>query len=460
MNLTGAHGLRRERLSPAERAASPARLDEGERFPPHVTWTILLCTLPMFGQCFHYYNELPPTYLLSKAWPILTLPLTIYTIAQVKLPAKGIYLIFLAYALGLTPLISIIHLGNDFIGSIATTVKIWPITYYFGLFAMLLWLAPTDTRTRAACITLGYSTYGIMLMLWLVIPPSWYNDDSALGKLLLNEQERGNRIYMPMFFGILLLFYLVRSFMQKPQVWKVAAVIVGFILMLWIYKQRTAIAAALLICGYGIVASSPDRIRRLFIAVGCVLAPIAAVAFFLSAGNVTESLGNSLSVRQNSLNIAIEFLGDNPLSWLFGVGATTRFGTVTLSDIFQDRSFFIADLGWAGEIFEYGLVGALLIFILHAWGFFAVHAAARRSRDPFAQALGDYILYLFATSAVYPLVFTPGEVGVVMAVGVYLDRYRKKRLEAPPQGPHLSLRTARKRVTVAIPRAVRVTRSG
>jgi len=56
-----------------------------------------------------------------------------------------------------------------------------------------------------------------------------------------------------------------------------------------------------------------------------------------------------------------------------------------------------------------------------------VHLAALRATvmwshadDPLSQALADYVLYLVVVSFVYSVVFTPGELTTVLALGYYL----------------------------------------
>ncbi|MCS0504461.1 hypothetical protein [Ancylobacter mangrovi] len=401
-----------------------------ERFPGRLTGLILVVTLPLFAQTFYYLNELPVPYLLSKAWPILVLPFSVYALVYLRLPGKTAYLVFFAYTLGVTPFVSMIHLGNGFFDGVFTTVKIWPLTYYFGLSGMLAWMAPTYRRTRAVLIGLGVATFVIMLFLWLVVPSSSYVDNPELGKLFMVEEERGYRIYMPMFFGALLLFFLTRSFMRRPHWLPAVGVAIGFVLLLTIFKQRTAIGAMFLVCAYGVIVSLAPR-RRLM-AVGALLAIVPlAIAYFAveNAQNFQQSLGGSLTVRQTSLALAANFLGDDPWRWLFGVGATTRFGSVTLADIFGNSQFYVADIGWFGEIFEYGLVGAALIAGLYGWGLYLILKATRGVEDPIVLALADYIVFMLLTSTVYSLVFTPGELAVTMALALYLAR---ERLRPPP----------------------------
>lgn len=433
-------GDKRAAVVTLPRAFAPAGAPpSSERFSGPVTTALLLGTLPLFGQSFYYLHELTAPYLLSKAWPLITLPLSLYAILQLQLPAKRVYLIFFAYTLGFTPFISMLQLGNGLVDALTTTVKIWPLAYYFALSTLLVWLSPSYGRTRAMLIVLGGGTFVLMLLLWLIVPMSSYVNNPELGKLFMVENERGYRIYMPMFFGALFLFYLTRLFMQRPNVLLPVAIIIGFVLLFTIYKQRAAIGGMMLVCAYGVVISLAPRLRLLVAGLFLATAPIAIAYYVLrDVEGLAQSLGGSLTVRQTSLALAANFLGEDPWRWLFGVGATTRFGSVTLADIFGNSNFYVADLGWFGTVFEYGLLGALLLAGLYVWGYFTLLRAMRGVEDPMVLALSDYILYMLATSAVYSLVFTPGELGVVMALAVYLSRERHRTPSTPAPAHRIS----------------------
>ncbi|MDI4666071.1 hypothetical protein K9U40_17340 [Xanthobacter autotrophicus] len=397
-------------------------------------------TLPLFAQVFYYLNEYPAPYLLSKAWPFLTLPLALYGLVRLRLPAGRMFMVVLAYGLGFTPLVSVIQLGNGFLDALTTTVKAWPLTYYFSLSALLALLAVPPESIRKAVLGLGAATFFLMVIIYLVAPASWYADNPADSKLLLFDLERGYRVYMPMVFGMILVFFLSRSFVLRRNILYGLGVVLAFAPMLLIYKQRAAIAAALVVVAVGVTMSLPQRARRIVLGLGMAAG---AVGLFLvgrklgllpggGSGDAQDAFGASLAVRQHSSALAFAFLGDDPMRWIFGVGATTRFSTVTLNDIFGNDQFFIADLGWIGVVFEYGIIGAVLLAALHAWCFITAFRLTRGLDDPFALALCDYVLYLIVSSAVYSVVFTPGELGVVMALTVYLDRRRRALPPGPP----------------------------
>lgn len=416
--MNGPAAFQRGRILLPPLAATPRRhrtAEERGRF------LLFLALLPFFGQVFHYVIDLPATYYLSKIWPLLALPLTLYGLIWQKLPYELLYATTLAYVLGIAPAMSMMHLGNALLDALATTVKVLPLTYYFSVSALLALLLPRPEQVKTAFLLLGLATFGLMALLWLTVPPSAYQTSQAETKLFIYDVERGPRIYMPMFFGMLLLFYLMRRFGQTRQLWLLLPLLLGLVGLVEIYKQRTAIAAALIVLAYGFVMSTRPRLRFLLISAG-LLAIAAALAAWLSGSflqEVTRSFGGSLSVRERTISLALEYLSSDPLRWLFGVGAITRFSTVTLPDIFSTELFFLADIGWIGVVFEYGLLGALLIAAIYLAALRTARQAAR-TKDPFAQALGDYVLYLFLTSPIYSAVFTPGEAACVMAIALYL----------------------------------------
>lgn len=443
MQARGPHSARQVTRRPPRRVEIPllrtggAGVVRSARAMPRGTFLatlILIFVLPFFAQVFHYLNELPPPYYLSKAWPVLMFPFGLYAILKLNLPGHNLFLVLLAYLLGFTPLISIIQLGNGLFDALTTTVKAWPFIYYFALSGVLVLLALPPERVRKVFLGFGLGTFVLFIVIWVVAPASWYVTNPEDGKLLQYDVDRGHRVYMSTFFGMIFIFYMGRSFIETRKLIYAVAIPVALLILLLIYKQRTAIAAAFLITCYGMVMSLPPRQRRLAAGIGVLVAvPLVALGawqagLFTPTGweKVGAIFGGSLSVRQNSAGLAAGYLGDHTLRWMFGVGATTRFGAVTLADIFGYDQFFIADLGWLGVVFEYGVIGAMLILAVHVWSFFTITRNGMVEKDRFQLVLGDYVLYLLLTSSVYSLVFLPGELGVVLALAMYLHQCRAK----------------------------------
>jgi hypothetical protein len=220
---------------------------------------------------------------------------------------------------------------------------------------------------------------------------------------------------LPIGFAAIGLFYTARRFCEDRRLWRLPLLVAGFLTLATIYKQRTSIAASSAITLYILSGVLWPRLRVLLI--GMAVAGGAAAALLQPAG-LTESLGSSLSIREHSASLAFDFIRDDPLRWLFGVGSTTAYNAVTLQDILGFDFFYVTDLGWLGVVFVYGLVGAALIacFDLASW---RLAVAAGREGGAWLQALGDYALYLLMVSAVYSVVYVPGEMATIAAIAVY-----------------------------------------
>jgi hypothetical protein len=304
-------------------------------------------------------------------------------------------------------------------------VKVWSFTYVFSAAAILVLLRPAPGTLRRILLGYGVLTFALMLGRWVTVPASAYGGGDLATKLFMTDPERGYRIYMPMFFGALLLLWLNRDMMRRFRLWKLLAIAVGLVLMLTIYKQRTAIAALVLAMAVGFCLSL-RRGRVVAFAALALAAALGLAVLYLRAqatAQLASGLGNSLAVREVSVAQALDYVGADPLRWLLGVGGTTRLGTVTLAQIFHNPMFFLTDIGWVGVLFEYGAIGALLMLAVHLAG---LRQALRWSRpdDPLSQAFADYIIYLLAASPIYSVVFTPGELTTIMALSFYFARLR------------------------------------
>jgi hypothetical protein len=367
--------------------------------------------------------DIPVLYLLSKAWPVLTLPLLVWALLRLDIPYKLLFIATMFWIIGVAPMIGMIQLGNEAGAAFLTTAKVWAFGFVFSAAGLLALLRlPAETLGRVV-LGLGLGTYAIMVVLWLTVPTSAYGGGDVATKLFMYDPERGYHLYVPMFFGMLLVFFLNRSFWLRRRVWKALAIVTAFALQYMIYKERTAIAGgALVVVIASALSAGRWRIPALsMLGITAGTAVLYLLGWMENAAGIHSSLGGSLAVRQVSVTTAWNYLSLEPVRWLLGVGATTRFGNVTLAQLFANRMFFLTDIGWLGVVFEYGVIGALLMLLVHLAGLWA---ATRWSRpeDPLSQALADYVLYLIVISAVYSVVFTPGELTTVLALSYYLAR--------------------------------------
>jgi len=360
---------------PARVAGHPVRLI-GHR----ARMAILLCALPMFGESFHLINDIPPLYALAKVWAFLLLPLAIIGYAQLRLPGRDLYVVTLAYVVPIPPLMATLYYGNTYIEALATIVKIMPVTFYFSMSYFLYVLRPTRAELRSAVIILGYTTFILLAVLWVVVPESAYQSYFGLQTIFAgNDDVRGNRIILPMLFGLLLLLFLARRLQTERRLRDLALLVLFYFLMATIYKERVPIIFSMLTMGIGFLEFfMRSRAMALLLAASVGIAGAAIATLLSSAETISGVFGGSLMVRMMSIDMAWNFMRDHPLQWLFGSGGTTAYADMTLGRLLRNNAFYLADIG-----------------------------------------------YLLPASLVYSLALLPGEVAMMTALAVYWRRTEK-----------------------------------
>lgn len=385
----------------------------------------LAAVLPLFGQSFHYLKDLAPLWALSKVFPLLSLPLALLlTRGERPVAARQMLLSFVW--LTLTPtFIAIFTFQQTFFLGLAAQVKLLPLLYFFSFLGLLRWLRPTLAEIAAGFLLWGVATFLILILLSAFAPQSWYSEHYVAGEApLLSRDGRGNRIRMPMYFGLVTLFYVYRRFFQTRRWRWLALAALGFGLVVGVVRTRSTVLGVAAIGAIDAITAASARTRMLLL----VLLPAAFAALFsvpyvASVFRTDQSSG--FDVRWISSVKAVDFLGTDPLRWLFGVGTISPVDPAGLMTYFN-HFFFLADITWLGVIFEFGLVGAALILAIPLRGFALVRHARAFGDDPFLGALQDYLVYAVLISELYPLTLAPGEFGVILAVAVY----RLERLHA------------------------------
>ncbi len=379
----------------------------------------LLVLLPLFGQSFHYVKSLAPLWALSKAFPILSLPLAVFLFGGDRpVGARQILISFVWLALVPT-FIAISTFDQTFFVGLTAQVKLLPLLYFFSFLGLLRRLQPTPREIAVAVLVCAIATIVILVAIWAVAPQSWYAKDYVAGESpILSNDNRGNRIRMPMYFGLIGIFYCYRRFFdsRRPK-WLLFAAI-GFALVMGVVRTRSMVLG---VVGVGVivgfVAAGPRMRVALLAIVPVGLLGLFSVPYVASVFSTSPSSG--FDTRYITTVKAIDFLGTDPLHWLFGVGTISPMDPAGLMTYFN-HFFFLADITWVGVVFEYGLIGAALILAVPVRGWFLMRRARMLGDDPFLGALQDYLLYAVLISELYPMTLSPGELTLIMAVAIYL----------------------------------------
>ncbi|MEM5310505.1 hypothetical protein [Paraburkholderia sp. JHI869] len=403
-----------------------------------VTWW-LLALLPLFGQTFHYLSTLVPLWALSKALPVISLPGVLRLGGERRFPMTRQILISFAWLLLVPSFAAVFYFHESFFTSITAQVKLLPVLYFFSFLALLLTLKPTLGELERGFVVLGVVILAVLIVLWAVVPSDWYQESYVIGQSpFFSSDNRGHRIRMSMYFPLILLFFCYRRAFFEKHAGHLFGALVAFAVTLLIVKTRAMVIGVISVLVINTFAWSRMRTRILLL----LAAPVALVAMF-SAGYLATTFSTDASTgfdtRRITILLATKFLGSEPMRWLFGVGTISSTSKDNLIDYFH-HFFFLADITWLGIVFEYGLIGALIILFFQLRGIVFYRRLRKKVDDDFLGALFDYLVYILLISFFYPPTLTPGETSVILAIFAYVWRVGELDSERDDLADHADLR--------------------
>lgn len=408
-------------MSPAVTDTAPPADQGTQTAPAGVNWRVVLLVmvLPLFGQTMHYMKDIKPLWALSKAFPILSLPLVLPVLTRRQVPVVyGWFYAFLWLLLS-SSVIGMFTFDQSFIMGLTAQVKMLPMLYAFSFLGLLLLVRPSPQELLTAFAACAVLTFALLFLLWAFAPQSWYVTQVDFGEApLLSADDRGNRIRMPMYFGMIALFALHRRMLTKPN-WQVALLeLVALALIVGVVRTRAVVLASMATLAVVTFMAAPPRWRLGAVAGTAVLALVMLQVPYVQSAFDTSS-ASGIDVRKITAAKAVAFLGTNPLHWFFGVGTITSLTDGGLAKFFN-HYFFLADITLLGNVFEFGLLGTAILLLLPArtWAF---GRNLRRDIDsPGVAGLQDYVLFTLIQSPLYStMTLQPGEIAVIAATFVY-----------------------------------------
>jgi len=405
-------------------AASEAQ-DPAETLRPGVMAALLL-VLPMYGQIFYYMKGLLPLWALSKAFPLLSLPMAGILLRHPSMPMYRQVILTFCWLMLAPSILAIHYFHQDFFVGLGAQVKLLPMLYYFSFLGLLLYLQPNLHEIASAFIISALATYAVLLVLWALVPESAYVGSYSSGQTpMFTSDNRGHRIHMPMYFGIIAIFYFFRRFQRSGHVGWLLGAIAGFVMTLGLVKTRAMVVG---IVGVVIVRGflGASKAQRFLLALTAPAAVIGMFSFGYLKSMFSTEAGSGLDVRWKTLARATSFLGTDSVRWIFGVGTISPTNTDSLFSYF-DHFFFLGDITWLGVVFEFGIVGAILFVLYDLRGmlFYQTELKTRLDSD-FLGSLADYLFYVLVISQLYPPTLTPGETAVILAIFTYVWQWLKQ----------------------------------
>lgn len=385
----------------------------------HWRLVVLVLMLPLFGQTMYYMKDIKPAWALSKAFPVLSLPLIVPLLTRQRVPLLLAWLGVFVWLVLVSSFIGIFTFEQNFFLGLSAQVKLLPMLHIFSFLGLLLLLRPTIDEVLRAFMICGLLTFATVFLLWALAPQSWYVTSIEVGDApLLSADDRGNRIRMPMYFGLIAMFALYRRLLTRPD-WRVAALFaLAMAIIVGIVRTRAVVLASVGTLALVTFMAAPPR-WRFAAAAGAGLGALALlqVPYVQSAFDTSSASG--FDVRQISAAKAMAFLDGNPLRWLLGVGTITSLDAGGLAKFFN-HYFFLGDISLLGIVFEFGLIGAGMLVYLQLRAILFAQRLRRSIDSPRIAALQDYVLFALILAPLYStMTLQAGEVSVIAASLAY-----------------------------------------
>ena len=140
---------------------------------------------------------------------MLSLPLILPVLTRRRVPLVPLWMAVFLWLVFTSSLIGVFTFDQNFLLGLTAQVKLLPMVYAFSFLGLLLLLRPTVEELLTGFACCAVLSFTIVFLLWAFAPQSWHVTSYDFGDApLLSADDRGNRIRMPMYFGMIAIFAL------------------------------------------------------------------------------------------------------------------------------------------------------------------------------------------------------------------------------------------------------------
>lgn len=394
----------------------------------YVSFAVLFTLL---FQSFYFLRQIQSLYVLSKVG-LPVFGMLLFFLNVVKVPIF-VFIACIAYFILsiVSAFMSYSFFGQELIYGLFAQVKminvfVYPLAIYiFSRFYRSNW-----GDFEVAVIVTASLTLSIYLVIYLLISPEvvdsyqeftshssskgtrWSFPQSVIVYGMLFSftcvvgcfKGRGRSIFLCSIYAIYIIlfyYYFISFFQQKMQLFGLLVSMVVYVY--WCFHAQLRVMSVLLTVIFGLlmVHAYSDLLINIFL-------------FKV----------DSLWIRGNSISVILDVFSAGSL-WnvFFGFGTLFSLSDNNLQEIYG-ASFWPADVGWIGLLFEFGVVGVIFFIVFWGWILCQVCMTLLSSKSSLAIAAALYILSLFVLNPLVPkIVFGVGEIMVCLSlIAVFSDR--------------------------------------
>lgn len=387
---------------------------------------VLLIVLNIFlFQYFFYLKEFSLLYISSKIiFPFVNLLFSLilfleYLYNKNKIEYTQTFLFIFIYLVFQSSVLSFIYFDQDLIWGLTAQVKLLPLFFLSISFYVWRYLSVSWSEIEVSIKILSWITIFVMYYFEILFDPT--NLVIPEGNMFIQYDDfRGFRYNFPIF--VIQLFFFVSLYNIKKSYTRIDLIYLFMVIIyISILSQRrietVSMFAVLFYFYYGYLSS---YVKILSI-IG-FFALIYVYLIFSPVMNIVELISAS-SIRLSTITIIMDFLKENPLSIIFGVGFINPVSGNSIQNIFG-INFWPSDVGWIGVCFEFGLVGLFAFMYIYYILFKEINNVTKFSDNSLIHGLKLYLYKILIASILIPtLPLQTGVVSTMLALVLYFKHF-------------------------------------
>jgi len=389
-----------------------------------VSRKLFLVGLFFFGfPIFYYVKDIYFLYVLAKVVvPAFAAAFSIFLLVNRKRwDYFSIFLLFLWFYLTVMSTIQAwINFQQPFLIGLTAQTKLLPIFFYWCFLYLLYKFQPTEREVSRATSFLGWTALLVYYYFNLFVDPSSFNvQQSSVASYM---RGLGFLFQFPLEIIYLTVFIYIHRYIHHKRLLTLFLTAPFLIFLAFYGNQRQQLIAFSTVIFFELINVSTKnaflRLTQILLIASTFFVAIFGIAYISNPEKLY-----SLSVRSNTALQILDFFERNPISLFFGAGNLSPLNKILMRDIFS-KSFYSADVGWLGLLFEFGLVGCILLVTLYIR-----MLKILKERSVFISAAKDlvvmYILLVLGTAIAYQI----GMFTTILAVSVYLMQRHKSETQ-------------------------------
>jgi hypothetical protein len=399
---------------------------------------VFAVVFPMLMHCFYYYHPLPLLYFSTKlVMPVLGLLLLIFARRSWSpdfYPILACYIVLAGMSLVVShgfysqPLLDCLQSQLKLLGVFCYILAFWALSR----FKLNEWQLLNSIMISCTVFLLFYFSLYTLLPNDVPVGYEEFTTFSFAKGTRWNLPQNSIRVGFFIALAVVAQSFSLRNYKGnnktknffQPQglklkasnvfpVWCAIYIVAFLAYYLFCHNQRMEIVAILIAAAFFLCL---DLSLRVSLGLFCVTMLFALVGLFLRPEffySLVNFKMDSLDIRGHTIEKIIAQFVENPRMIFTGFGSLYTHGEYSFK-VLYGPNFWIADVGWLGVLYEYGLIG--IIITVGIWVYYVKKAyRSLRSNSAILQGFGCFFFFMLFTPLSPYVIYSCGELLVALA---------------------------------------------